>query len=124
MSETKRVGLASLLPNGRQNPEYQRLWRELNPEKIKGQRRRHWWRRSGLNVKEAEEVYASSTTCMICGNPITDRTKQVDHDHKTGKIRGILCRSCNLGLGYFRDDLNLLRQASNYLSMQTNGDIR
>ena len=39
----------------------------------------------------------------------------VDHDHKTNKIRGLLCNSCNRGLGYFRDDIRMVRKAAKYL---------
>lgn len=39
----------------------------------------------------------------------------VDHDHGTMEIRGVLCRLCNLGLGYFRDDPEVLLAAVNYL---------
>lgn len=40
----------------------------------------------------------------------------IDHCHKTGKIRGILCSRCNTALGGFNDDIKLLDKAINYLS--------
>jgi Autographiviridae endonuclease VII len=43
------------------------------------------------------------------------RLTRVDHCHKTGAFRGILCHRCNLGVGYFADDLPLLRRAVTYL---------
>ena len=52
--------------------------------------------------------------CIICGE--TQKIQlSVDHDHKTGKVRGALCTRCNLGLGHFRDDPELLRFAALYL---------
>jgi hypothetical protein len=50
--------------------------------------------------------------CVICGDtgPLV-----VDHDHKTGQIRGILCNHCNRGLGHFRDNPELLEFARMYL---------
>ena len=64
--------------------------------------------------------------CGICGllleeTPINNRWKSpnkhfhIDHDHKTGKIRGLLCISCNQGLGKFRHDPEILKKAINYL---------
>jgi len=40
---------------------------------------------------------------------------QIDHDHETGKVRGILCVNCNLGLGSFKDNPKVLKNAINYL---------
>jgi len=43
----------------------------------------------------------------------------VDHDHKTGKIRGLLCKRCNVGMGYFKDDPSILKKAVRYLEENT-----
>lgn len=52
-----------------------------------------------------------SKECIICGLP----AEVVDHDHSTGKIRGALCQRCNMGLGHFRDNPELLELAAMYL---------
>jgi hypothetical protein len=49
--------------------------------------------------------------CVICGEP----GQAIDHDHKTGRIRGKLCQNCNLGLGHFKDNPELLELAALYL---------
>ena len=53
--------------------------------------------------------------CGICGQERGERNHALDHDHKTNKLRGILCHKCNVGLGYFADDINRLRSAIAYL---------
>jgi hypothetical protein len=52
--------------------------------------------------------------CAICPVPIDD-SAHVDHDHKTGVVRGLLCLHCNVGLGFFRDDIETLKSAIEYL---------
>ena len=54
--------------------------------------------------------------CKICPNLISIDTKEVDHDHKTGKVRGLLCHRCNLLLGLAKDDINILNNSIIYLS--------
>lgn len=58
------------------------------------------------------ELKASTKECVICGDtgPLV-----VDHDHKSGEIRGLLCNHCNRGLGHFRDNPELLEFARMYL---------
>ena len=59
--------------------------------------------------------------CAICQAPLKKNTKtnhnntHIDHDHKTGKVRGLLCGNCNNGLGRFQDDITLLQAAVVYL---------
>ena len=55
--------------------------------------------------------------CAICGLDIVPIGGYlcVDHNHSTGKVRGLLCHSCNLGLGWFKDDMARLQQAIEYL---------
>lgn len=52
--------------------------------------------------------------CSICKKKCS-RKLAVDHNHQTNKLRGLLCNSCNRGLGYFKDNLENLQQAINYL---------
>ena len=61
-----------------------------------------------------EMVEEQENVCAICGRT-TETRLYVDHDHETGKVRGLLCQACNCGLGMFRDDFNLLKTAMEYL---------
>lgn len=58
--------------------------------------------------------------CGLCksseaGGRTTSNKFHVDHDHLTGKFRGLLCSLCNLALGHWKDDLERLRRAVDYL---------
>lgn len=59
--------------------------------------------------------------CAICQNAESGRKQilSVDHDHTTGHVRGLLCHSCNVGLGHFKDDPELLARAVAYLGATT-----
>lgn len=70
----------------------------------------------GLTVEEVDAMAAEG--CQICGTtdwPGRHARPHVDHDHKTGKVRGILCSECNTGLGKFKDDPALTQAATAYL---------
>lgn len=54
--------------------------------------------------------------CGICETlPEDGKYFHIDHDHESGEIRGLLCKNCNHGLGNFRDDVNILKNAIEYL---------
>jgi hypothetical protein len=53
--------------------------------------------------------------CAICGGPPAGSGLHVDHDHKTGRIRGLLCMHCNLMLGYARDNPDILKKGMAFL---------
>lgn len=77
----------------------------------------------GMTPEDYDALLQSQNgLCAICKKPERRlnragkiRHLAVDHDHATGAIRGLLCSSCNNGIGYFGDDLTLLRAAVAYL---------
>lgn len=79
----------------------------------------------GLSRKQYEELSEKQGhKCAICGEPEGNVIRgkvlslAVDHDHATGKIRGLLCANCNRGLGYFKDDRQRLQSAIDYLTRE------
>jgi hypothetical protein len=69
-----------------------------------------------MPLSEFQERLASqNNNCAICSKQITGRDIHRDHDHDTGKWRGLLCNNCNRGLGHFQDDPRLLMAAAEYL---------
>lgn len=76
----------------------------MSPEELEMERLRNRLRRYGLTVFAARELErAQGGTCAICADAISlsDRRSHIDHDHETGKVRGILCAPCNQGIAYF-----------------------
>lgn len=71
----------------------------------------------GITVEDyARLELAQGRKCAICTLSCpSGRDLAVDHDHNTGKVRGLLCVNCNQALGKFKDDLRLLEKASIYL---------
>jgi Recombination endonuclease VII len=63
--------------------------------------------------------------CALCKKHLNDKTMRVDHCHKNGNVRGILCNTCNTGLGYLGDSVESLQRALNYLhqSMPTGMNV-
>lgn len=76
----------------------------------------HLTQRYGMGAAEVETMLdGQAWRCLICWIALTAKTAHVDHDHATGRVRGILCFNCNGGLGQFQDNARLLRSAAAYL---------
>ena len=95
---------------------------------IKG-RRNTLKKKYGLSKKEFEKIKeVQGDVCAICGKPEEQqragkiRELSVDHDHKTGKVRGLLCSKCNIGLGVFRENISILLNAIKYIESNKKGD--
>src|ERR1035437_2825616 len=72
----------------------------------------------GITPTEAESILNDQNgLCAICNNLISfsNKTAHTDHDHTLNEVRGILCSTCNMGLGSFKDDITTLFGAINYL---------
>jgi hypothetical protein len=72
-------------------------------------------RKYGLTVEQVEAMKeAQGGACAICECRLVSQC--IDHDHRTGSVRGLLCFSCNVGIGHLRDDPRILRAALAYLT--------
>jgi len=74
----------------------------------------------GINTEEYSNLLEKQgNKCSICktDNSNLKKSLAVDHDHVTGKIRGLLCTNCNIGLGHFKDDITLLEESIKYLKL-------
>lgn len=77
-------------------------------------RDRNYFNSYGITLEDYEKKYLEQEgKCEVCKNP--QPTLFVDHNHKTGKIRGLLCPSCNAGLGCFKDSTKIMQNAVIYL---------
>lgn len=75
-------------------------------------------RNYGISKEQYQEkIIAQNNSCEICKTHRSHFTKNfaVDHDHKTGKVRGLLCQNCNIALGALKDSLTLINNSLEYL---------
>lgn len=96
--------------------EYQREWRKSQPDYY---RRRDTLYRHGITLQEYDTLLLiQEGRCAICGTdtPGGRGGFHVDHNHDTGGVRGLLCYSCNVSLGGFKDSPAILARAIEYLT--------
>jgi hypothetical protein len=108
--------------------ERRRLSRAQHPERKPRRRPRGSQRKDqlkhdyGISLEQYEALLKrQGGACAICYKEST-RPLCVDHCHVTRRMRGLLCRTCNLGIGHFNDDPRLLRAALAYLEAFQDGD--
>src|SRR5581483_11643276 len=120
-------------PRSAQSKETQQRWRAANREHVQEygreyRRRQHVnWNRGrhyramyGLTIEEYEaKLKQQDYKCQICSDPILHSRgksgRALDHNHKTGAIRGFLCSRCNVGIGHFLDSITRMQSAIDYL---------
>ena len=91
--------------------------KQEKPDQIRSRDRAQWLKKNyGITPEQYEQMFRSRDgLCAICAKPSSKRLF-VDHDHKTNKVRELLCSKCNSGLGMFSDDRFNLSRAIDYLS--------
>ncbi len=74
--------------------------------------------RYGITIDDYNRMFKEQEgRCKICGAHQSEFSTRlhVDHNHETGKVRGLLCNSCNMGIGNFKDNIDLLLDVIEYL---------
>jgi hypothetical protein len=96
-----------------EDPEYRRKRKE---ESLRYRYPSDLKRLYGISVQEHAAMMARQNgRCAICQRKPSGDTLCIDHCHETGKVRGLLCRKCNTGLGCYDDDPAFARKAAAYL---------
>lgn len=93
-----------------------RDWYSKNKNKVQANRRvKYFLNTYGLTEENYNKLVANRI-CNICGKKLV--RPHIDHNHKTGKVRGVLCFSCNAGIGHLQESVEILHKAVEYLSRQ------
>lgn len=91
-------------------------YREMNRRKAVEARLRKAY---GLTLADLDRMLEEQNhVCRICKRALTPTYRNVDHDHQTGRIRGLLCSRCNTGLGNFKDNAQVIEAAIRYVAQQ------
>ena len=97
---------------------YKKTWLSEHPDRSDDFDLHARVRRYGLTVGQYRDmIERQHGLCGICAKPL-DRI-DIDHDHTTGRVRGLLCHACNIGVGAFQDDPVILMRAIQYLQVAT-----
>lgn len=99
------------------NKEWYHNHKIKNPESFRRKQEKARKHAGVLNPEIFDTLLAlQNNKCAICK---TDNPHCLDHDHATGRARGVLCRVCNLGIGHLRDSAAILRAGADYLDSPT-----
>jgi hypothetical protein len=133
--ESARVKVAKWRKENPEKYREQRLaWQRKNREKIYAKHKEHYRNNReryraysyksnlktqfGITLEQYNSLWeAQGSKCVICKRSPSEVSGRfhVDHDHKTGHIRGIICPQCNHAIGLFRDDISVLKNAIKYM---------
>lgn len=101
-----------------QHPDRVRQWRKNfrknNPKSARNSQLKNSY---GITLEEYNNrMSLQNDSCAIC-NDKTDKTLCVDHDHKTGAVRGLLCSKCNHAIGLLKDSPEIITKAASYVAL-------
>ena len=99
---------------------YAQEYRKMNPDKIRDMELKKMY---GMTSEDYNKMVSQQNgLCAICSKPemsLRYKRLSVDHCHKTGEVRGLLCTNCNKALGSFGDSISILKKAIAYLENST-----
>ena len=127
-NKSSRDGSQSLCKGCQSN--YSKGWQKQNRDKNIGycqryyRENKHKWRerdykrKYGMTIQEVEALVASQNgRCPICDIPFkSQKLMSLDHDHKTGQLRQVLCSKCNTALGLLNEDVAIFHRAVEYIN--------
>lgn len=118
-SKCKECHIKQTTENYHRNPSINESNKKRYFQNIDAERNRDYKRKYGISLEQYNEMLESQNSCCsICGTSSKEVSKNrlfVDHCHRTGKVRGLLCHHCNSMIGLARDDVNVLSRAISYL---------
>jgi len=108
--------------------EHSKKYRETHREEIRERSKKYWkehkeiaeksriFRQYGCTLEQIDEMLRKQDhKCALCGKSLEEGKRCIDHNHKTGKARGILCSKCNIRLGHFESVYNDIELFNKYL---------
>lgn len=106
----------------KQKAEYHRKYYHTHTEQVNLNDRKSHRKQRLAKYSLTQETFnilkrQQENKCLICQEMLTDRNMVIDHDHKTDKVRGLLCRCCNGVLGLAKDSPDILLKAIEYLKI-------
>lgn len=115
--QSEKCKASRTLYRGSRKHEATRRQYEQTKKYKSSRHKRYLKKKYNLTLYEHLEMYISQNgCCAICKEHVPYDKIDVDHDHKTGKVRGMLCRRCNYGMG-FVDNYEFIRKATEYLKI-------
>ena len=89
--------------------------RRSRPAENRARSQRHYLKQYGLTAEQYRDMLVGQAgRCLVCLR-VSAKTLVVDHDHVTGRVRGLLCHPCNLAIGQLGDDASRLDRGAAYL---------
>lgn len=103
-----------------------RIERQRTPEYRLQQRKHHLKKNYGISIYDYDKMLdLQGNKCAVCKiktpNGQSDKYFHIDHCHKTEKVRGLLCSTCNMGLGLFKENIEVLNNLIQYI--KNNGSV-